>query len=151
MQAQTLNLLSYLQDEFNMGLILITHDLGVVARMADRVLVMYAGKAVETGTSQEVFDQPTHPYTQGLIQCIPVPGRTSTDGRLGSIKGMVPALIGDLRGCMFRNRCAYVSEKCHASEIHFNEISSGRAYRCLLEESECAGNLEGKIGNEIVQ
>ena len=60
MQAQTLNLLSYLQDEFNMGLILITHDLGVVARMADRVLVMYAGKAVETGTSQEVFDQPTH-------------------------------------------------------------------------------------------
>ena len=151
MQAQTLNLLSYLQDEFNMGLILITHDLGVVARMADRVLVMYAGKAVETGTSQEVFDQPTHPYTQGLIQCIPVPGRTSTDGRLGSIKGMVPALIGDLQGCMFRNRCAYVSEKCHASEIHFNEISSGRGYRCLLEESECAGNLGGKIGNEIVQ
>ena len=151
MQAQTLNLLSYLQDEFNMGLILITHDLGVVARMADRVLVMYAGKAVETGTSQEVFDQPTHPYTQGLIQCIPVPGKTSTDGRLGSIKGMVPALIGDLRGCMFRNRCAYVSEKCHASEIHFNEISSGRGYRCLLEESECAGNLAGKIGNEIVQ
>ncbi len=151
MQAQTLNLLSYLQDEFNMGLILITHDLGVVARMADRVLVMYAGKAVETGTSQEVFDQPTHPYTQGLIQCIPVPGRTSTDGRLGSIKGMVPALIGDLQGCMFRNRCAYVSEKCHASEIHFNEISSGRGYRCLLEESECAGNLAGKIGNEIVQ
>ena len=151
MQAQTLNLLSYLQDEFNMGLILITHDLGVVARMADRVLVMYAGKAVETGTSQEVFDQPTHPYTQGLIQCIPVPGRTSIDGRLGSIKGMVPALIGDLQGCMFRNRCAYVSEKCHASEIHFNEISSGRGYRCLLEESECAGNLAGKIGNEIVQ
>ena len=151
MQAQTLNLLSYLQDEFNMGLILITHDLGVVARMADRVLVMYAGKAVETGTSQEVFDQPTHPYTQGLIQCIPVPGRTSTDGRLGSIKGMVPALIGDLRGCMFRNRCAYVSEKCHASEINFNEISPGRGYRCLLEESECAGNLAGKIGNEIVQ
>ena len=151
MQAQTLNLLSSLQDEFNMGLILITHDLGVVARMADRVLVMYAGKAVETGTSQEVFDQPTHPYTQGLIQCIPVPGRTSTDGRLGSIKGMVPALIGDLRGCMFRNRCAYVSEKCHASEINFNEISPGRGYRCLLEESECAGNLAGNFGTEIVQ
>ena len=151
MQAQTLNLLSYLQDEFNMGLILITHDLGVVARMADRVLVMYAGKAVETGTSQEVFDQPTHPYTQGLIQCIPVPGRTSTDGRLGSIKGMVPALIGDLRGCMFRNRCAYVSEKCHASEINFNEISPGRAYRCLLEESECTANLAGNFGTEIVQ
>ena len=151
MQAQTLNLLSYLQDEFNMGLILITHDLGVVARMADRVLVMYAGKAVETGTSQEVFDQPTHPYTQGLIQCIPVPGKTSTEGRLGSIKGMVPALIGNLRGCMFRNRCAYVSEKCHTSEIHFNEISQGRGYRCLLGESECAGNLAGKLGTEIVQ
>ena len=151
MQAQTLNLLSYLQDEFNMGLILITHDLGVVARMADRVLVMYAGKAVETGTSQEVFDQPTHPYTQGLIQCIPVPGRTSTDGRLGSIKGMVPALIGDLQGCMFRNRCAYVSEKCHASEIQFNQISPGRGYRCLLEANECADNLEGNLGTEIVQ
>ena len=134
-----------------MGLILITHDLGVVARMADRVLVMYAGKAVETGTSQEVFDQPTHPYTQGLIQCIPVPGKTSTEGRLGSIKGMVPALIGNLRGCMFRNRCAYVSEKCHTSEIHFNEISQGRGYRCLLEESECADNLAGNFGTEIVQ
>lgn len=145
MQAQTLNLLRSLQKEFNTGLVLITHDLGVVARMADRVMVMYAGRAVETGTAVEVFENPTHPYTQGLINCIPVPGRTKPGFKLGSIRGIVPALIGDIDGCLFRNRCDHATDKCYSGEIDLSEISDGRAYRCLLtpQESQRNLNLEG--------
>ncbi|MEE2745685.1 MAG: oligopeptide/dipeptide ABC transporter ATP-binding protein, partial [Pseudomonadota bacterium] len=147
MQAQTLNLLKSLQKEFNMALILITHDLGVVARMADRVMVMYAGSAVEAGTSEEVFDQPTHPYTQGLLSCIPVPGHTLPDGRLGSIRGIVPALVGDLKGCMFRSRCDFCSEICGLEDIPYREIGVGRGYRCILDEDVCAENLVNILGN----
>lgn len=141
MQAQTLNLLRSLQKEFNTGLILITHDLGVVARMADRVMVMYAGRAVETGTAEEVFDQPNHPYTQGLINCIPVPGRNEPGSKLGSIRGIVPALVGDLEGCLFRNRCDHLTDACYNGDIPLNEISAGRAYRCLLSPEESRKNI----------
>lgn len=140
MQAQTLRLLKSLQTEFQMGMILITHDLGVVARMADRVMVMYAGYVVETGTVDEVFDRPVHPYTQGLLQCIPVPGRTAATGRLGSIKGIVPALVGDLEGCMFRNRCDYVNEACKRGDVPFNEMTERRGYKCHLPEDTCVAN-----------
>ncbi len=85
-QAQILHLLADLQRELNMALVLITHDLGVVARLADRVAVMYAGRIVETGTADEVFSHPTHPYTRGLLDCIPQPGRTERGARLGSIR-----------------------------------------------------------------
>ncbi len=148
MQAQTLSLLKSLQSEFNMGLILITHDLGVVARMADRVMVMYAGRSVETGSSEEVFGRPTHPYTQGLIRCIPVPGQSSPDGRLGSIKGIVPALVGDLDGCLFRNRCEYVSDACLSGEIPFHQMDEGRGYRCHLDQETCAQIYENSLARE---
>ena len=82
-QAQILLLLAGLQKEFSMGMILITHDLGVVARVADRVAVMYAGQIVETGTAVEIFANPRHPYTQGLLECIPIPGKTSPGAHLG--------------------------------------------------------------------
>ena len=89
-QAQILHLLDDLQREYNMALILITHDLGVVARMADRVVVMYAGQVVETGTAEEIFAAPRHPYTRGLLDCIPIPGKTRPGAPLGSIPGIVP-------------------------------------------------------------
>ena len=141
MQAQTLNLLRSLQNEFNAGLILITHDLGVVARMADRVLVMYAGYAVETGTANEVFDNPTHPYTQGIINCIPVPGRNEPGSRLGSIRGIVPALVGDIKGCMFRNRCDFSKTQCEKETITLKKISKGHEFRCILTPGEIAENV----------
>jgi peptide/nickel transport system ATP-binding protein len=144
MQAQTLNLLRSLQKECDTGLVLITHDLGIVARMADRVMIMYAGRSVETGTAVEIFEKPTHPYTQGLINCIPVPGRTKPGSHLGSIRGIVPALVGDIEGCMFRNRCDHVSEECYSGEIGLNEISEGRAYRCLLSPEESLRNFKLK-------
>jgi peptide/nickel transport system ATP-binding protein len=144
MQAQTLNLLQSLQKEFNAALILITHDLGVVARMADRVMVMYAGQAVETGTAIEVFDQPSHPYTQGLLNCIPIPGRNEPGSKLGSIRGMVPALIGEVEGCMFKNRCDFSMAKCDRGTISLKKISTNRTYRCVLSGDETRQNHNPK-------
>jgi peptide/nickel transport system ATP-binding protein len=137
-QAQILSLLKSLQVEFEMGLILITHDLGVVARVADRLAVMYCGEVVETGTTLEVFENPIHPYTRGLMACIPVPGKTKPGEKLGSIAGIVPTPIGEMTGCSFRNRCPNSTAECVSSENRLNEISPGRAYRCLLSPEACA-------------
>src|SRR5690606_25540263 len=112
-QAQILRLLADLQAELGIAMVLITHDLGVVARIADRVAVMYAGEIVEEGPVKEIFANPQHPYTQGLMSCIPIPGRTPPGGRLGTIPGVVPSLIGQLEGCAFRDRCQYVQAACH--------------------------------------
>ena len=111
-QAQILHLLAKLQREFAMGLVLITHDLGIVARVATRVAVMYAGQIVETGTAADIFSAPTHPYTQGLLACIPIPGRTKRGEPLGTIPGMVPSLVGTTHGCRFAGRCPAVIEDC---------------------------------------
>ena len=130
-QAQVLRLLKDLQREFNMALILITHDLGIVARIADRIAVMYAGRVVEAGSSRQIFSSPTHPYTRGLIDCIPWPGRTRRGTRLGSIPGIVPSTIGDRAGCMFRNRCAWAEERCRTGGNDERYIEEGHAYRCI--------------------
>lgn len=140
-QAQILHLLAELRNEFNSALILITHDLGVVARVADKVAVMYAGKIVEAGTVEEIFNQPLHPYTQGLINCIPVPGKTKRGSRLGSIPGIVPTLIGDIKGCSFRNRCAFAHDECDTNDP-FHTLSPGRGYRCTLDVPACEANAK---------
>jgi peptide/nickel transport system ATP-binding protein len=123
-----------------MGMILITHDLGIVARVATRVAIMYAGQIVETGTVAELFARPLHPYTQGLLRCIPVPGRTKRGTHLGSIPGIVPNLIGNLAGCGFRNRCEYAHEPCAATSVDLRKIAPDRGYRCLLTSEQCAAN-----------
>jgi peptide/nickel transport system ATP-binding protein len=139
-QAQILLLLAELQREFEMGLMLITHDLGIVARIADRIAVMYAGQIVEQGRAIEVFENPLHPYTRGLLDCIPVPGRTKRGEHLGSIPGVVPSLIGDLSGCSFRDRCPHARSAC-AGFDELRCLGAGRAYRCIMmpEESTRAG------------
>ena len=139
-QAQILHLLASLRHELDMAMILITHDLGIVARVATHAAVMYAGEIVETGSAREVFTQPTHPYTQGLLRCIPVPGKVKRRARLGSIPGLVPSLIGDSKGCAFRNRCRHAFEDCAGAHIALAELSPGRAYRCLLPPGQCAAN-----------
>ena len=147
-QAQILHLLAELQREFNTGLILITHDLGVVARVADRIAVMYAGQVVESGTAVQIFDAPTHPYTQGLLECIPIPGKTARGQHLGSIPGIVPALVGEMRGCHFAGRCRYATEACQRNEIELSpSFESGHVYRCLLTPEQSAQNL----GREAAQ
>ena len=111
-QAQILRLLYDLGREMNMAMILITHDLGVVARVADKVAVMYAGELVETGPAADVFNTPSHPYTRGLLRCIPLPGKTERGSELGTIPGIVPSLIGDVHGCAFRTRCPHAEAAC---------------------------------------
>ena len=130
-QVQILRLLAELQSEFNMALILISHDLGVVARTADRVAVMYAGRIVETGSSAQVFTAPTHPYTRGLLDCIPHPGRAGRGTALGAIPGIVPSLIGEAEGCMFRNRCVHAEERCRREGNGSRSVEAGHVYRCI--------------------
>jgi len=139
-QAQILYLLRALQRELGMAMILITHDLGIVARIADRVAIMYAGQIVETGTVRAIFTRPLHPYTQGLLRCIPIPGKTRRGEHLGSIPGMVPSLIGALTGCAFRNRCRFAFDRCATAAVALTETESGRSYRCLLSVDDCAAN-----------
>jgi len=131
-QAQILLLLKELQNEFDMGLVLITHDLGVVARIATRVAVMYAGQIVEEGTAKQIFENPLHPYTRGLMRCIPVPGKTKRGAPLGSIPGMVPSLIGDFTGCRFADRCELTSDVCRQSDVSLRDPNGQtQAYRCI--------------------
>ncbi len=146
-QAQILHLLAELQREFRMGMILITHDLGIVARVADKVQVMYAGKTVEEGPCETVFDAPMHPYTQGLLRCIPVPGRTRRGERLGSVPGIVPNLVGELSGCMFRNRCDYATEACADMPDEPTRMGDGHAYTCLRAPEEVLG--EGRAAEAL--
>ena len=140
-QAQILSLMASLQKDFDMGMIMITYDLGIVARVADKVAVMYCGLVVETGEAITLFENPLHPYTQGLLNSIPIPGKTKPGEYLGSIPGMVPTPIGEQSGCVFRNRCAYAFDGCADQLVDLQEISPGRAYRCLLSPEACAQNL----------
>ena len=115
-QAQILRLLVDLVREMDMAMILITHDLGVVARVADSVAVMYAGELVETGRAAQLFERPLHPYTRGLLNCIPQPGRTRRGAPLGTIPGIVPSLVGAVEGCVFRTRCTQAVAACHGAD-----------------------------------
>ncbi|MEZ5908668.1 MAG: ABC transporter ATP-binding protein [Hyphomicrobiaceae bacterium] len=141
-QAQILHLLAELQREFNMGMILITHDLGIVARVADRVAVMYAGQVVEEGPAEQIFNRPIHPYTQGLLACIPIPGKTKRGEPLGAIPGIVPSLIGEMRGCHFASRCQYATDACRAGKIELRPaLSEEHRYRCVLSPEASAENF----------
>jgi peptide/nickel transport system ATP-binding protein len=114
-QAQILDLIGELQREFGTAVILITHDLGVVAETAQRVVVMYAGRKVEEATVGEIFAQPLHPYTQGLLGAVPKLGSSLHEGgrsRLAEIPGLVPSLRQPIVGCAFAGRCPYVTDLC---------------------------------------
>ncbi len=132
-QAQIMGLLASIQTEFNMGMILITHDLGVVSRVADDVAIMYCGQVVETGNIKQIFDNPLHPYTKGLMECIPVPGKTKPGEKLGSIPGIVPTPIGELWGCSFRSRCSLAQAECAAKGLELTTVSDQRAFRCIRD------------------
>jgi len=133
-QAQILRLLRELQQEFGMAVVFITHDLGVVARIADRVAVMYAGEVIETAPVAELFARPTHPYTQGLLQCIPVRGKTLPGSRLQAIPGVVPSLVGTVQGCAFANRCTHVQAAC-AHTPPYVALNARHAARCVQAQS----------------
>ncbi|EHD23793.1 MULTISPECIES: ABC transporter ATP-binding protein [Brenneria] len=129
-QAQILRMLRELQREFGMAVIFITHDLGVVARIADRVAVMYAGQIVETAPVMALFNQPQHPYTQALLDCIPIQGKTIPGQPLKAIPGVVPSLIGVQQGCAFSNRCSHCTDACR-QETPYVDVTERHAVRCL--------------------
>jgi oligopeptide/dipeptide ABC transporter ATP-binding protein len=131
-QAQILRLLATLQREFGLAVLLITHDLGVVARVAHRVSVMYAGEIVEQAAAGELFARPTHPYTRGLLASIPVPGKVRRGERLGSIRGTVPHIAPGFVGCAFRDRCDHAVASC-AVAAPVREAGPGHTYRCCLD------------------
>lgn len=130
-QAQILDLMRGLQKKLGMAIVFITHDLGVVAEMADRVVVMYAGQVVETGTVKEIFTRPLMPYTSGLMQSIPRMGKSEEKVRLQTIPGYVPLLTNLPSGCRFRTRCSFATEACAAAEPPLEVLEGGRSVRCI--------------------
>jgi oligopeptide/dipeptide ABC transporter ATP-binding protein len=112
-QAQILELMKKMTEEFDTSLIIVTHNIGVVARYAQRIYVMYAGRIVESGLSFDIFDNPQHPYTIGLLKCVPQLGETRNTRKLVPISGMPPNLVDMEPTCAFLPRCTYKTEKCH--------------------------------------
>ena len=131
-QAQILDLLRQLQADFGMAMLFITHDLGVVAEIADEVAVMYLGDVVEQGSVYDVFARPSHPYTQALMSSIPKMARKAERVRLSPIKGTVPAPEDRPEGCAFTSRCPYAFEPCATIRPERTEVGAGHQARCHL-------------------
>ena len=127
-QAQILDLLIRIQDERKMSLILITHDLGIVANIADEIAIMYAGEIAETGKTRDIFRNPGHPYTRGLFKAIPRIG--GNQKRLATIPGMVPAITAPPAGCVFYPRCYMSIDRCARAPVKLAG-SKDRAVRCI--------------------
>ena len=147
-QAQILELLANLRADFDSSVILITHDLGVVAEVADEIIVMYAGRVVERGSKRDVFYDPQHPYTWGLLGSIPRLDRPKPK-KLHSIEGTPPSLINLPRGCKFRPRCPHAFEKCQQEPELKNRVEArGHLDRCWLSVDEKRGVRERDISGE---
>ncbi len=137
-QAQILDLIKGLQAEMHAGIILITHDLGVVAEMADRVAVLYAGEVVEIGTAEQIFKNPKHPYTRSLLRSIPQLDDEDTSDDLYVIQGMVPSLKTlDRQGCRFADRISWLKDEEHEHNPTLHEVEEGHHVRCT-----CYKNFE---------
>jgi oligopeptide transport system ATP-binding protein len=130
-QAQILNLLREIQKKNHSSIIMITHDLGVVAGMADRIAVMYAGEIVEEGSVREIFKNPQHPYTYAMLNAVPNP-ELESKAELHVIKGTPPDLISPPKGCPFASRCKFCMQVCHEYEPEKTEISEGHFSKCWL-------------------
>ena len=133
-QAQVLDLIRELRKEYNTSLLMITHDLGVVAEICDSVAVIYAGQIVEYGSIEQVYDNPMHPYTQGLFGALP--DLTKDVDRLTPIYGMPPNPSNLPEGCMFHPRCPYATEECKKAPVELREATPGHTYRCLYAEKK---------------
>jgi peptide/nickel transport system ATP-binding protein len=133
-QAQILDLMRELKRKIGAAIVLITHDLGVVAEMAQRVVVMYAGRKVEEAAVRDLFRQPLHPYTLGLLTSVPKLGSTLTQSepeRLTEIPGSVPSLRDEIKGCPFAPRCTFASERCHVEMPPLEMKASGHLAACF--------------------
>jgi oligopeptide/dipeptide ABC transporter ATP-binding protein len=134
-QAQILGLLRDLRTSLGMSVLLITHDLGVVSRMADRVLVMYAGHVLEQAPTAELLATPAHPYTTGLLGAVPQPGSNADTRRLTPIAGQVPLLRAEPEHCVFSPRCPHAEPRCLTAQPALRQVTSGDAHQaaCVLD------------------
>lgn len=128
-QAQIMDLIQQLKEEENMGVIIITHDMAVVAENCDRVIVMYLGQMVEEASVTDIFEHPLHPYTVGLIQSIPQM-TTDSEQELFMIKGSLPLLTQIKKGCRFASRCPYATDKCREEEPELQKTGENHSVRC---------------------
>jgi peptide/nickel transport system ATP-binding protein len=133
-QAQILELMNHLKEVNDMGIIMITHDLGVVAEVCDRVIVMYAGKIVEEADVKELFLHPKHPYTKGLLESIPKLGVRKE--HLGSIPGMVPSPDKMPEGCRFYDRCSFAMDICKGAVPPIQSVGENHATACWLYDEK---------------
>ncbi len=133
-QAQILELMKELKDQYGMSILFITHDLGVVAEMAQRVVVMYGGQVVEEADVKTLYRRPYHPYTEGLLSSIPRLDRPP--GRLHTIEGIVPNPLHMPSGCRFAPRCPYAEERCNAAPPALVDVGEGAEARCIIPPSE---------------
>lgn len=140
-QAQIMDLLAEIKEKTSTAIILITHDLGVVASMADRVAVMYAGKVVETGTCEDIFYRNAHPYTQALLKSLPSVDMNKTQ-RLVSIPGTPPDLLNPPKGCGFGARCTHCMKICHEEQPPVFKVGEGHEAACWLLHPDCPSAAE---------
>jgi peptide/nickel transport system ATP-binding protein len=133
-EGEVLDLVSALRAEFQTSLLFISHNLAVIGKMCDRMGVLYAGRLVEQGKVQEVFDNPRHPYTVGLLRCIPRGGVRKDQQRLDTIAGFPPELGADLRACVFADRCGLSQEICYQQEPPMHDLGDGHGARCHFHE-----------------
>ena len=131
-QAQVINLLKELQDEFGLTYLFISHDLSVVEHVSDRVAVMYLGKIVEIASSKNLYKNPLHPYTQALLSAVPIPDPSVPRANRIILKGDVPSPIDPPAGCSFHPRCLYAQETCRQNDPPLNEINSGHFAACFF-------------------
>jgi peptide/nickel transport system ATP-binding protein len=132
-QAQVLDLIRDLKVRLGSAVVLITHDFGVVAEMADRVVIMYAGRKVEEGPVRAIFARPRHPYTRALLQAVPRLGaaaRPNAQRRLAEIPGVVPSLLGSMEGCAFAPRCGLATDLCRKTAPPVETAPNGQAFAC---------------------
>src|SRR5215468_5901769 len=133
-EAEVLDLISALRTEFQTSLLFISHNLAVIAKMCDRVGVLYAGELVEEGPARQVFDNPRHPYTVGLLRCIPRRGQRKDRDRLDTIPGFLPTPGHSLTGCVFAPRCALAQDRCRSESPPFFDVGDLQTARCFYHE-----------------
>ena len=133
-EAEVLDLVAALRQEFDTSVLFISHNLAVIAKMCDRVGVLYAGDLVEEGPARQVFDNPQHPYTVGLLRCIPRRGQRKDTDRLDTIPGFLPGTGHTLPGCVFAPRCALAQDRCRESKPPLLDVADSRTSRCFFHE-----------------
>jgi peptide/nickel transport system ATP-binding protein len=151
-EAEVLDLIETLQSELHTSVLFISHNLGVISKMCDQLGVLYAGRLVEEGPTQQVLADPRHPYTVGLLRCVPRPGARKDHGRLDTIPGFLPPIGADLPGCVFADRCALVEDICRTTEPPMIPVGEAHGSRCHFHDraQELPRTMAHDIGDVAV-